>query len=88
MQIVGIDSVVRILVGPGECVLPALSSGTVSVFSAVNESRGVTETGMEYPLENAVLSNRTTLGLSNELIGKPATVSVECGTLYVFHPCQ
>ncbi len=41
---------------------------------------------MEYPLDNATLTNRTTLGLSNELIGKPAAVSVEAGTLFVFHP--
>jgi len=58
----------------------------VSVFSAVDESYGVSERGMEYPLDNATLTNRTTLGLSNELIGKPAAVSVEAGTLFVFHP--
>ena len=60
--------------------------GTVSVLAASDEVRGVTETGMEYPLQNALLSNRTSLGLSNELVGQCAQVSVEEGTLYVFYP--
>ena len=85
VQIVGADCLVDILVGPGMLELPARECGTVSVFSAVDESRGVTENGLEYPLENVTLTNRTTLGLSNEMIGRPATISVEDGTLFVFH---
>lgn len=84
VELVGVDCAVSILVGPGTLELPALQ-GTVSVFSAVDESRGVTEKGMEYSLDNATLTNRTTLGLSNELVGQPATVSVETGTLLIFH---
>ena len=82
---VDLDCAVRILVGPGAYQIPAID-GTVSVFSAVDESRGVTERGMEYPLENATLANRTTLGLSNELVGQQASVSVDQGTLFIFHP--
>ena len=85
VSFVGVDFAVRILVGPGEFSIPALH-GTVSVFSAVDESFGVTERGMEYPLENATVANRTTLGLSNELVGQPAGVSVRRGTLFIFHP--
>ena len=79
---------VKILVGPAAYRLPTLREGTVSVFSAVDESRGVTELGMEYPLDDAVLTNRTTWGLSNELTGSEASVSVKEGTLYVFHPVR
>ncbi len=86
VQLVGVDSMVDILVGPDELKLPALESGTVSVFSAVAESHGVTERGMEYALDGATLTNRTTWGLSNELVSQPAIVSVEEGTLFVFHP--
>ena len=86
VQLVDADCAVSILVGPGTLDLPLLDEGTVSVFSAVAESRGVSEEGMEYSLDNAVLTNRTIRGLSNELIGKPACVSLEEGTLYVFHP--
>ncbi len=85
--LVGADSIVSILVGPGSLELPA-SWGTVSVFSAVDVARGVTERGMEYSLDNATLTNRTTLGLSNELIGQSATISVDEGTLYIFQNMQ
>ena len=88
VQIIGVDCIVDILVGPGTLALPTCEQGTVSVFSAVDESRGVTERGMEYPLEGATLTNRTTLGLSNELIGQPASVSVEQGTLFIFQAMQ
>ena len=77
---------IRILVGPDAYEIPVTEKGTVSVFSATDASTGVTETGMEYPLDDATLTNRTSLGLSNELIGVPASVSVCEGTLYVFHP--
>lgn len=86
VQLVGADCAVSILVGPSVLDLPLLETGTVSVFSAVTESLGVSESGMEYALDDAVLTNRTIRGLSNELIGQPARVSVEEGTLYVFHP--
>lgn len=86
VTLVGEDVAVRILVGPATYDLPELTRGTVSVFAGVETAFGVTETGLEYPLDDATLSNRTSLGLSNELIGKPASVSVERGTLYIFHP--
>jgi len=41
---------------------------------------------MEDPLEHARLTNRTTLGLSNELKGEPAGITLNAGTLYVFYP--
>ena len=84
--LVGAEHTVDILVGPAALELPRIDCGTVSVFSAVDISYGVTECGLEYPLDNATLSNRTTLGLSNELKGQPASISVEQGTLFVFYP--
>ena len=86
VELVDLDSVVSILVGPGTLKLPARKTGVVSVFSAVDLSHGVSERGLVYPLDNASLPNRTTLGLSNEFIGEAVTISVERGTLFVFHP--
>ena len=86
VAMVGEDEMLKILVGPGTYDLPAIEQGTVSVFSATEKAIGVTERGLEYPLDDAVITNRTTLGLSNELVGKPASISVEQGTLYIFHP--
>lgn len=77
---------VRIVVGPDAYELPELEQGTVSVFSATNESHGVIERGMKYSIDDEAISNRTTRGLSNELQGEPAAVAVEEGTLFVFHP--
>ena len=77
----------RCVTGPDVFELPeGLDAGVVSVFSANDTARGVIERGLEYSLDDEPLSNRTSLGLSNELTGKPAAVSVEEGTLYVFYP--
>jgi len=88
MEVTLVDSgcAVRILVGPALFMLPLRESGTVSVFSATDVSTDVSEWGMEYPLEHARLTNRTTLGLSNELKGEPAGITLNAGTLYVFYP--
>lgn len=83
---VGQDYAARFLVGPETYELPHVDRGTVSVFALTPEATGVTERGLEYPLDDAVLTNRTTLGLSNELMGETASVSVQEGTLLVFHP--
>lgn len=86
VTLIGVDCAIRVLVGPATYDLPLVPRGTVSVFAGTKEAIGVTETGLEYSLDDATLTNRTTLGLSNELIGEPASVSVKQGTLYVFHP--
>ena len=83
---VGEGSALRALTGPDVMDLPLMESGTVSVFSANDCARGVIETGMLYSLDDEDLSNRTSRGVSNELVGKPAHIAVEEGTLYVFYP--
>ena len=82
------DYAIRIVVGPERFDLPPIDKGTVSVFSACDKVFGIVEQGMEYSLDASELTNRTTWGLSNELIGQPAFVSVEKGTLYVFFPIE
>lgn len=72
--------------GPGVLELPAGLSGTVSVFSLCDASEGVCETGLAYGLEDAVLTNTTSWGLSNEFTGEASRISVERGALAVFLP--
>lgn len=60
--------------------------GTVSVFSHTDAARGVCETGFKYPLDNATLSNGFPLGVSNQLLGRPARISVEDGVLVIIYP--
>lgn len=62
------------------------AKGTCSVISHSDVARGVTELGMEYGVENAVVVNRALWGISNELVGQPACISVEEGSLWVIFP--
>ena len=76
----------RFLTGPDAFDLPRRQRGTVSVFSLSDVSRGVIERGLEYPLDDAELTSRTSLGLSNEFIGEEAAVGLEDGTIVIFYP--
>jgi len=57
--------------------------GTLSVFSFDPTATGVYLQDVSYPLENAELTSSFPIGVSNEFIGKPATIGVEDGTLLV-----
>ena len=57
--------------------------GEVSVFSLGEVSRGVTVRGLSYEVKDIDLPRATTLGVSNEFIGKPAEISVGDGTLLI-----
>ena len=57
--------------------------GVISVFCPDGEARGVTLTGLHYPLRNAVLTSAFPLGVSNRFTGEAASVSVEDGTLLI-----
>ncbi len=59
------------------------NKGYVSVFSHSEKSEGVYISGLKYELENAQIVNTIPLGVSNEFIGKKATVRVENGTLVI-----
>ncbi|MCL2634656.1 MAG: thiamine diphosphokinase [Oscillospiraceae bacterium] len=58
-------------------------TGVVSVFPAGDEARGVTLTGLKYPLCDAVIKCGTTVGLSNEFLGVESFIKVKNGTLVV-----
>lgn len=77
---------IAFVVGPGELRLPAARSGIVSVFSLTDVSAGVVEEGLKYGLDGVALTNRTSWGLSNELVGASARIALESGTLAVFLP--
>lgn len=60
---------------------PRGRKGILSLFSLVEESRGVTIEGMKYLLDQATVRNDFPVGISNEFIGEEASVAVEQGTL-------
>ena len=68
--------------------LRPLQSGTVSVFSADSQCHGVSIEGLKYTLDRVTLTNDYPLGVSNELLGNPARISVENGTLLIFCPIE
>ena len=47
------------------------------------KSTGVTTSGLKYPLDNATMVYGSTLGTSNEIIDKEATISVKDGKLLI-----
>ncbi len=64
-----------------EVKLRANLEGYFSLFSLGKEAKGVTIKGLKYELEDYTMTNAFPIGVSNEFIGKEATVSVRDGEL-------
>jgi thiamine pyrophosphokinase len=58
---------------------------TLSLLPATPEARGVSLTGLEYPLHDATLTFGTSWGMSNVFVETRATVTIGSGRLFVFH---
>lgn len=58
----------------------------VSLVPLGGEVRGVTTTGLRWPLTDATLAFGTTWGVSNEAAARPAGVAVTAGVLAVVRP--
>lgn len=63
---------------------PASLEGDISVFSFDTVSEGVTETGLYYNFNNAIVENSVVTGVSNSFTGKESSVSVRKGTLIIY----
>ena len=70
-------------VSGGTMTFDADHTGFVSVFAHTDTCKGVTIRGMKYELEDAQLTNRFPLGVSNEFLGKESSVSVKEGIAIV-----
>ncbi len=57
----------------------------VSLLAVAGPADGVTTTGLRWSLQDETLPPATSLGVSNELAGEAATVSVTAGALLVIH---
>lgn len=64
-------------------VLEKKENYSVSVFSYTDKSVGVSLKGLEYPLDNVVLTNLFPIGVSNEFKDDIATIEVKSGILIV-----
>ncbi len=57
--------------------------GLLSAFCLGDRAEGITETGLQYPLADAVLTAEFPLGVSNHIVAPEAAVSVRSGALAV-----
>ncbi len=78
VYLVGEGFVCRVLTGGSFTFTP---TGKVSVLALSERAEGVTLGSLKYPLEDATLTNAFPLGVSNEGLGIPATVSLRRGAL-------
>ena len=62
---------------------PAEAKGWLSLFTSGDKAEGVTLRGLKYELTEAELTCTFPLGVSNEFLGRSATISVEKGSLFV-----
>ncbi len=69
------------VVKDGSLTFPAGAAGVLSLFCMGQDARGVTLTGLKYPLVQGVLTAGRPLGLSNQFMGEPARIAVENGSL-------
>ncbi len=58
---------------------------TVSVIPLGGSAKGVFLKGFKYPLNDAILNSDQSLGISNEMAKREASVTVKNGVLAVFH---
>lgn len=56
---------------------------TVSLFALSSKAEGVSLNGFKYPLDNEVLEMSSSRGISNVIVGSPATIRVNEGSLLV-----
>lgn len=83
-HLVGKEHIVSV-VKDGKLLFPPTATGIVSVFCMGENATGVCIQGLQYALENGVLSAHYPLGVSNHFIGKEATVQVRQGTLLAIY---
>ena len=76
------------LIKDGSLCFPEKAQGIVSVFCLGADARGVTIEGLDYPLENGILSAGFPLGVSNHLSGKSARIRVDAGSLLVIYETE
>ena len=82
--LVGKDHIVT-CVKNGSLDFPQDAQGIVSVFCMGQDAKGVTLTGLQYCLQDGVLTAGFPLGVSNHFVGQSASISVTDGSLLVIY---
>jgi len=58
---------------------------TVSMISQCSPAKGITTSGLRYPLNDESLFSGQTRGISNEMIGEKAEINITTGTVLCIH---
>lgn len=80
--LVGKEHIVTVVKNGGISFAPT-ATGILSVFCMGQDARGVTLTGLQYPLEDGTLTPGFPLGVSNHFTGNRGEISVKSGSLLV-----
>ena len=72
-----------IAIAGGEIAFSKAAKGIISIFSADGTAQGVTLKGLKYPLTDYTMTAEMPIGVSNEFIGMPSSVTVRKGVLLV-----
>lgn len=73
------------LVKNGTIRFPAEATGIISVFCMGKDASGVTIEGLQYTVDDTVLSAGFPLGVSNHFVGQAAAITVKDGSLLVIY---
>lgn len=77
---------VQVLHGPATAHLDGPTGGYVSLLPLHRPANGITTKGLRFVLDEGTLATGSSRGVSNELLGGPATVTLGEGTLLVVEP--
>ena len=78
--LIGRDYIVTVIQKERVC-FSSDATGILSAFCLGKDAKGVTLTGLQYPLRDGTLTAGFPLGVSNHFIGEAATVTVAEGSL-------
>ena len=83
IELVDAHNRIRMIAGSLEIKKDEQFGDFVSILPVKGDAKGVSLEGMKYPLENADVACFSSLGVSNEIVGETARISVKQGVLLV-----
>jgi thiamine pyrophosphokinase len=85
IQIIDGPSTCWLLRGPGITIIEGQTGDLLSLLPLTGDATGIRTRGLYYPLHGEALRFGKPRGVSNELTGEQAEVSLESGLLLVIH---
>ena len=77
---------VLVLRGPGSTMIRGRQGEIVGLLPIGSDATGITTNGLAWPLDNETIPASSTRGVSNELVGTSASISLTQGHLLIIRP--